>query len=363
MKEILVSGIPETVEEVAAAVCRSRLHIAARELLEETGLDSLDISIATKDHAIEPPRAKQGVSTDTGEPNLEQRALNYRAKGPLYTMEQLIVPSAVMDEITSAMELIRLEPLIFDGWGLREIEPFPRSVLNLHGPPGTGKTLAAHAIASEMGKPILAASYADIESKFHGDGPKNVEALFHAARRDDALLFSDEADSLLSRRLTSVTQGSEQAINSMRSQLLICLEKHTGLVIFATNLVENYDPAFETRVRHVRFPLPDLEARATIWSKHLPNKLPLDADVNVLELATHSETLCGRDIKNAVIDASIRAARLNRYAVRQIDLLGAVDRVILSKREVVRGTRETLTSWIPPAGEVFPGMPDVTGNP
>jgi hypothetical protein len=36
-----------------------------------------------------------------------------------------------------------------------------------------------------------------------------------------------------------VTQGSEQAINSMRSQLLICLEAFSGAVIFSTNLVEN----------------------------------------------------------------------------------------------------------------------------
>ena len=48
--------------------------------------------------------------------------------------------------------------------------------------------------------------------------------IFHAAERDDAVLFLDESDSLLSKRLTNVTDGSAQAINSIRSQLLICLE-------------------------------------------------------------------------------------------------------------------------------------------
>ncbi|MBR8840228.1 MAG: AAA family ATPase [Stigonema ocellatum SAG 48.90 = DSM 106950] len=56
--------------------------------------------------------------------------------------------------------------------------------------------------------------------------------------RDNAVLFIDEADSLLSKRLLHVTQGSEQAINSIRSQLFICLEQYQGIVIFATNLVE-----------------------------------------------------------------------------------------------------------------------------
>ncbi len=65
--------------------------------------------------------------------------------------------------------------------------------------------------------------------------------------------FFDEADSLLSKRLTSVSQGSEQAINSMRSQLLICLEEFRGIVIFATNLVINYDQAFLTRLISVEF--------------------------------------------------------------------------------------------------------------
>lgn len=333
---IIIAGIPETVEEVEAAVCRSRLLNAARELLEEANLDSLDIRILTGDRATKALPAGKGASGDPGEPTLEQRASNYRAKAPLYTMKQLCVPSAIMDEITSAMELIRLEPLIFDGWGLREIEPFPRSVLNLHGPPGTGKTLAAHAIASEMGKPILAASYADIESKYHGDGPKNVEALFHAARRDGALLFIDEADSLLSRRLTNVTHGSEQAINSMRSQLLICLEKHTGVVVFASNLVENYDPAFETRVRHIRFPLPDRVARRSIWSKQLPSRLPLGLDVNLEELAQRSEGFCGRDIRNAVIDASVMVARSGRTGVGQEDFLGALARLVLAREEAGR---------------------------
>ena len=82
-------------------------------------------------------------------------------------------------------------------------------------------------------------SYADIESKYHGDGPKNLKSIFYAAERDKAVLFIDEADSLLSKRLTSINTGSEQAINSMRSELLICLEKFEGIVIFATNIVES----------------------------------------------------------------------------------------------------------------------------
>lgn len=90
---------------------------------------------------------------------------------------------------------------MFDEWGLRSIIPNASSAISFYGPPGTGKSMAAEAIAENLGKKILRATYADIESKFHGEGPKMVKAIFRAAERDDAILFLDESDSLLSKRL------------------------------------------------------------------------------------------------------------------------------------------------------------------
>lgn len=276
------------------------------------------------------------------DPSLEERAARYSASKPLWQLHQLIAPVALMEELHTAIGLVRLEPLVFDAWGLREIEPFPRTALNFHGAPGTGKTMAAHAVAAEVGKGILVASYAQIESKFHGDGPKNVEALFHAARLQDAVLFIDEADSLLSRRLTDVTQGSEQAINSMRSQILICLERHRGVVIFATNLVENYDRAFETRVRHIHFPLPDEAARAAIWRQHLPQRLPLAPDVVPDRLATLDAEFCGRDIRNAVVNAALTVARRGDSVIAHDDLANSVFRIVAARAQV-RGEAEPVS--------------------
>jgi len=229
---------------------------------------------------------------------------------------------------------------VFDEWGLRKIEPFPRTALNFHGQPGTGKTLAAHAIASKINRPILVASYAQIESMYHGEGPKNVEAIFSAAERDNALLFIDEADSLLSKRLTNVTQGSEQAINSMRSQLLICLERFKGIVIFSTNLIKNYDKAFETRVRNVHFPMPDETCRQEIWKNHLPIELPLEGEgdkhtriENVAKEMAEIDNVCGRDIKNAVLDVAMRVARQGRESIKPEDFIESVERIKAARIE------------------------------
>ena len=186
---------------------------------------------------------------------------NYHAEEPRYSFEQVILPETLKTQINEAVSTVLVEHKVFDEWGLRTIIPNALSALSFYGPPGTGKSMAAEAIAQKLGKKILRATYADIESKFHGEGPKMVKAIFRAAERDDAVLFLDESDSLLSKRLTNVTDGSAQAINSMRSQLLICLEQFKGIVIFATNLVVNYDKAFLSRLINIEFTKPNKAAR------------------------------------------------------------------------------------------------------
>jgi ATP-dependent 26S proteasome regulatory subunit len=168
---------------------------------------------------------------------------------------------------------------------------------------------------------------------YHGESAKNVEALFRAAREQDAVLFLDEADSILSRRLVAPSQGSEHAVNAMRSELLLSLDRHEGIVIFATNLVEAYDPAFESRVTHVEFCLPDEAARKAIWRLHLPAELPLDDDVSVDELAV-LPGLSGRDIKRAVVTACLAVARAGRTRVAQKDFVDATETVMPLRHEV-----------------------------
>jgi ATP-dependent 26S proteasome regulatory subunit len=337
-RDVRVEGIPDFLPSPAAEACKAELVDAVNRLLDASGVEDLSVIVSTvppasasrKSGRIKPPVIQERVSDEL---SIAERALQYQARPPLFAFDFLTVPEEVMDVLLSAVDLVRLEQKVFDEWNLRRIEPFPRTALNFYGQPGTGKTLAAHALASHLGKTILPASYAQIESKFLGDGPKNIEALFFAAARDKAVLFIDEADSLLSKRLTNVTQGSEQATNSMRSQLLVCLEQFRGVVIFSTNLIESYDRAFETRLRHVHFPMPDEASRREIWRKHLPEQLPLEGNVSLDRLAAIDE-ICGRDIKNAVIDAALRVARADRKTVRMEDLEKALDRIKTERQAI-----------------------------
>lgn len=338
--DLVIQGIPDDIPLTVDALCRSRLHHAVTELLHKARLKDLKITVATASTPFDVHTGPSVEAETTGQtrssddPPIEIRALQYKAQQPFFTFEQLVVPEALKEDLLSAVEVIRVERKVFDEWGLRKIQPFPHTALNFHGPPGTGKTLAAHAIAHRLNRSIMVASYAEIESKFHGEGPKNIKAIFHAAERDHAILFIDEADSLLSKRLTEVTQGSEQAINSMRSQLFICLQEFRGVVIFATNLVENYDKAFETRVRYLHFPLPDEQCRREIWRRHLVPQLPVAEDVSPGQLAAYADDICGRDIRNAVVDAAVKGARYGKDRIEQRDLIEAVNRIKAARAAV-----------------------------
>ncbi len=290
--------------------------------------------IATKDGNIdESPnsgKAPDGDSED--EQETLARTKNYVAEEAKISFDMLQIPDATHKVIEQSLKRIELEREVFDEWGLYAIMPNPVCALSLYGTPGSGKTMAADAIADHLKKKIIRADYAEIESKYHGEGPKNVDAIFRAAEEQDAILFIDEADSLLSKRLTNVTQGSEQAINSMRAQILICLERFHGVVIFATNLVVNYDKAFLSRLISIEFPFPDAELREKIWRAHLlPTagskvklKIPLADDIDFKALAQNYE-ICGRVIRNVVVNACVEARANSEELLTQTRLLVALN--------------------------------------
>lgn len=238
---------------------------------------------------------------------------------PRYTFNQIILPDVLRDELYSALKVIECKELIYEQWGFGEVDPIPRSILNFYGEPGTGKTMCAHAVANYLGKKILLLNYSKIESKYVGEAPKNLQKAFEVADKTDSVLFFDEADSFLGKRIQNVTQGAEQALNSLRSQMLIQLEQFSGVVLFATNLVTNFDKAFESRIlKHIRFELPNQEARVAIIKKMIPLKLPLEMPFSEEELSQASamiEGFSGREIKNAILDMLLAKASKNSSTV------------------------------------------------
>ena len=242
--------------------------------------------------------------------------LNVFPTEPKYNINQIILNDSTFEEIQKSTVMIKNIQKIYYDWGFAEVDPVPRCIINFYGPPGTGKTMSAHIVASELGIKILPLNYSDIESKFVGDAPKNLVQAFEIAKKENCLLFFDEADSFLGKRITNVSSSSDQAVNSLRSQMLILLESFNGVVIFATNLHENYDSAFESRIlRHIKFELPDKYIRLRIIKKMLPDKAPIDKEVLEDEfLLSLSEIIDGfspREIKNTILEVFISSIQKN----------------------------------------------------
>lgn len=231
---------------------------------------------------------------------------------PKYKRAQWIVSDHVGKGFDDMLALIKHQKLIYEDWHFGDVDPVARAVVCFYGPPGTGKTMAAHVLAAELGKPILCPQYSQVESKYWGESPKRLRALFAAAAEMDAVLFLDEADSFLGKRIENVEQSTDQAVNSFRGELLTLLENHSGIVILATNLVTNLDKAFESRIlKFLEIELPNQEARLAMISSKLPKEAPLVdvAEAQLQELAEMSEGFSGREIRNAILHGLVKAAR------------------------------------------------------
>lgn len=253
------------------------------------------------------------------------------------TFADVILPPRTRAALDEALSLVHSHALIFTEWGLGERHSTGLGLaFNFAGPPGTGKTICAEAIATALGKKLLSVRYAEMESMWAGETPKNVASVFRMATEEDAVLFFDEADAIASKRTTGAAQAYSRESNTVVNVLLKELEAFNGVVIFATNLAVNFDPAFERRIRtHVRFEMPGLEEREQIWKVQLhPLKTPLAADVNFRVLAERYE-VSGGDIKNAVLKAATMAASEagadSTKMIRQSQFERAMDEVVSAK--------------------------------
>ncbi len=261
---------------------------------------------------------------------------------PQRRLDQLILSESTREQINSLITKVKHYDLLYNRFGLKEIDPSGgRTAINLYGPPGTGKSVTAEAIASQLGKTVIRANYAEIESKFVGETPKNIKLLFSEALKTDSILIFDEADSLLSRRLSSVTQSTDHAVNVTKSVLLLELDVFPGIVIFTTNFGENYDPAFVRRILgHIKLGLPTKELRKTLLEQLIPDKLPVVlTEQEKEEIVEQTEGFAGGDLLNVVLYASSSAVSRegeNCKGVLAADFIAAIEILKQAKNEIGR---------------------------
>ena len=111
--------------------------------------------------------------------------------------------------------------------------------LCFYGAPGTGKTALAEHIAKALDKPLIIKQASDLMSKYVGETEQNMAAMFKEAEDEKAVLLLDEADSFLQDRRGAQRTYEVTEVNEM----LQGMERHNGIFICTTNLLDSLDQA------------------------------------------------------------------------------------------------------------------------
>jgi SpoVK/Ycf46/Vps4 family AAA+-type ATPase len=278
---------------------------------------------------------------------VKEETIVFQTQLPKYTFNDIILNTATYEAVQDLLAIVNKRELIFGTWGLGEAHKQQNKAgINLYGSPGTGKSMVAHAIASQLGRNLMIVDYSQIESRYVGDTAKNLVKMFEQTKSDNAILFFDEADALLSKRVTNMSSSTDVSVNQTRSTLLLLINDYDDIILFATNFITNYDPAFMRRILgHVKFELPDADNRRKLWAKYIPTKLPLDSDRTALinELAEKSDSLSGSDISNAVLQVALKAARKDEVLVKQRYFAETVQRMKDSKADSTGNHEEVIS--------------------
>jgi cell division protease FtsH len=186
---------------------------------------------------------------------------------------------------------------------------------------------------------LVVASYAKWQARGHlGDFLKAMLASFaEAKKKAPSILFIDELDAFGERTAGGTDNSSYdvKAINGLLEQLDGLDGREGVVVVGACNHPEWIDAAI-TRPgrldRHVRIPLPDLEARAGIFRMHLRGAL---SDGEHTAFAEGTEGMTGAAIEQIVREAR-RTARKRRQQLSAEDVFRHVPPMVVMPPQVVR---------------------------
>lgn len=210
----------------------------------------------------------------------------------------------------------------------------PKGVM-LTGAPGTGKTMLARAVAGEAGVPFFHLSGSEFVEMFVGVGASRVRDLFKMAKRaSPSIIFVDEIDAIGRVRGGGYGGGNDEREQTL-NQILVEMDGFEPtdkvIVMAATNRADVLDPALVRPGRFdrkVTLDLPDRNDREAILKIHSAKK-PLESDVNLRVIAERTPGFSGADLHSVMNEGAILAAREDRKKVAQLDLIKAIEKVML----------------------------------
>lgn len=150
----------------------------------------------------------------------------------------------------------------------------PRMNILLFGVPGSGKTEFCKYLCKELDKKLLVKNASDLLNKYVGGTEQRISDAFVEAELENAVLFIDEADSMLSSRDNAVRNFEVSQVNTLLTEM----EKFRGIFICSTNLVQRLDAASMRRFNfRLHFDYLVNEGKETFFNTYFtkPMNLPL----------------------------------------------------------------------------------------
>jgi hypothetical protein len=215
-------------------------------------------------------------------------------------------------------------------WGFTQTRRSVGTSILLHGPAGTGKTSGARMLARALDATLFETSTERIQSKWVGEGEKNLTRMFAEYRKEVAraevapILLIDECEFLFGRRVDAGS-STDAGHNNLIGIVLKEMETLPGVLVATTNLVENLDHAFSRRFDYkIQVDRPDKDAQRALWSIYLKPTIPGASSVDVEALLRVGD-FTGAVIARIVFTACgiIAADDMREKVLRTEDLVAA----------------------------------------
>ncbi|WP_102124839.1 AAA family ATPase [Deinococcus planocerae] len=303
------------------------LQVAAREARQGHGNVAQElrklIDLARSREGLPPPASPSPLVFQPLPPKGELASL-LSVSHPRQRLKDLVLP----DETAGRLERVIHEYVQQER--LRAFGLTPRRKILMIGPPGSGKTLTAHALAGELGLPLMTLLLEGVITKFMGETAAKLRTVFEAMGTMRGVYFFDEFDAIGARRSAGNDVGE---IRRVLNSFLQFLEQDTStsLIVAATNHPELLDPALFRRFDDViEYQLPS----PAVVTRILKNKLARFAPPKFSwsKAAAAAEGLSHAEVARAAEEAAKTAILGGREQIGGTELLAAIEERKLARR-------------------------------
>ena len=229
-----------------------------------------------KDESAEEAKgAEKDVSKRGGTKREPKGPMTPTALTPDYSLDGLDIQSEVpLDQIVTAVSKFRRTH--------RSSEAVPRLSILLSGPSGCGKSEFVKYLGKRAGMEVVVVTASNILRSLVGETEQRIADVFREAAEKKAILFLDEVDSLLYDRKNAFYGWERVQTNELLQQM----ERFTGVLVCATNLVEQLDSAVMRRFTFkVRMGALGDDGKVKFFKRYFKSDLTSDERMRLLAIS------------------------------------------------------------------------------